>query len=144
MSAPQLTQMTTFKVCDYTQAKKQYALDLSTDTLKSPLFTNTSIERSIDLPFLKIILQELVKRGQGEWKKDHKNKEPTTLMLYWKTPQDWANQIYQYVSNTGQLNSVMTVFELLNGDDTVSECKLLYITKTSVESCMKLICTKKI
>jgi len=38
-------------------------------------------------------------------------------MVYWRTPEEWGNQIYKYVLDKGMTNSVFTIYELTNGDD---------------------------
>ena len=80
-------------------------------------------------------------QGQGEWKKDSKQ---TVLLVYWKKPEDWAQLIHQYVLETGQTGSVLTVFELLHGDETADQGKT-YKYRLEKQSFMKWtrMCSKK-
>jgi ESCRT-II complex subunit VPS25 len=37
-------------------------------------------------------------------------------MVYWRRPEEWAEMIYTWIVNTGQNRSIMTFFELTEGD----------------------------
>lgn len=45
-------------------------------------------------------------------------KNSGTYEIYWLTVDEWSNVIYSWAVNAGMTNSVLTFFELLNGDDT--------------------------
>ena len=60
------------------------------------------------------MLDELCKRGHVEWK-DLKTKKQCLLM--WRTPEEWGNLIYSWVSSKALYNTVCTLYELTNGDD---------------------------
>ena len=59
-------------------------------------------------------LGELVARGDGEW-----NAEKTRCLIYWRKPAEWADMIYGWVEDTGQNNTVMTVYEIRQGEAVV-------------------------
>lgn len=44
-------------------------------------------------------------------------KNTGTYEIYWLTLEEWSNVINSWVVNCGMTNSVLTLFELLNGDD---------------------------
>lgn len=48
-------------------------------------------------------------------------------MVYWRTPEEWGNQIYKYVLDKGMTNSVFTIYELTNGDDFQGESKIVLL-----------------
>lgn len=48
-------------------------------------------------------------------------KNTGTYEIYWNTLEEWSIVINTWATNTGMTNSVLTFFELLNGDDTQSE-----------------------
>lgn len=85
---------------------------------------------------LEALLMRLCRTGLGEWKKDSNN---STLLVYWKSPQDWAQLVTEYIARTGQQNSIMTLFELLHGDETQTEgiSNTLYYIHTT--KCLKKI-----
>jgi ESCRT-II complex subunit VPS25 len=55
----------------------------------------------------------MVKEGKAEY---HDMKQKTHVDIYWKSPAQWADIIYQWVNTNGYNGSVLTVYELLEGD----------------------------
>lgn len=45
----------------------------------------------------------------------------TKCIIYWKKASEWADLIYQHVSDSGQIGSIVTVYELFQGDETVGK-----------------------
>ena len=45
------------------------------------------------------------------------------VVLFWRTPVQWAQAIHQWVASVGGLGSIYTVYELIEGDDTRQEGK---------------------
>lgn len=41
--------------------------------------------------------------------------------VYWRRPDEWADAIYAWVEGTGQKGSVLTLWEILEGEGTVGE-----------------------
>lgn len=39
------------------------------------------------------------------------------MLLYWRKPSEWADLIYKYIEETGQVGSILTVCELFQGDE---------------------------
>ncbi|KAG5458958.1 MAG: hypothetical protein BJ554DRAFT_726, partial [Olpidium bornovanus] len=54
--------------------------------------------------------------GDAEWD----SQQRLRCLVYWKKPSDWANLIYKWVVDTGNLNSILTVYELIQGDTAVA------------------------
>ena len=44
-----------------------------------------------------------------------------TAWVYWKRPEEWAEVISGWVEDTGQKNTVLTLYELVNGEMTVGQ-----------------------
>ena len=44
-----------------------------------------------------------------------------TAWVYWKRPEEWADVIGGWVEDTGQKNTVLTLYELMNGEMTVGQ-----------------------
>lgn len=87
-----------------------------------PLFNNTHISKRISLKDLKEILAWVVsKEGgeRGEWIGDG-----TEMWVYWKRPEEWARVVEEWVDATGQKNTVLTVYELLEGEGSAREGRL--------------------
>jgi len=78
------------------------------------LFSNGKISRSLDRESREMIMNELVASKNAA----AVGKNTGTYEIYWLTLEEWSNVIYSYAVNGGMTNSVLTFFELLNGDDT--------------------------
>lgn len=44
-----------------------------------------------------------------------------TAWVYWHRPEEWADVIAGWVEDTGQKNTVLTLYELVNGEMTVGQ-----------------------
>jgi len=70
----------------------------------------------LDLETLRNILEEMVRPGTAEW--DTKTQPlRTQCFIYWRKPEEWANMIHTWVTQNGMNNSIMTVYEIANGED---------------------------
>jgi ESCRT-II complex subunit VPS25 len=58
------------------------------------------------------VLERLVKDGRGEWA----DPRHTRCLIYYKTPEEWADLIYRWASDHGFLDSVCTTYEIQHGD----------------------------
>lgn len=75
------------------------------------LFQNKSIDRAVLSDFRKDILAHLVtKLGRAVYV-DPK-KQDSGVLLYWRTPAEWAALLREHVDATGQLGTILTVYEL--------------------------------
>ena len=61
------------------------------------------------------LLSNLVSSGNAE------QISKSTFLMYWKKPTQWADTIYEYVQRTGMTGSVVTVYELILGDEAEGE-----------------------
>ncbi|XP_072502677.1 vacuolar protein-sorting-associated protein 25 [Notamacropus eugenii] len=84
---------------------------------ESPLFNNNKLQRKLPMESIQIVLEELRKKGNLEWL----DKNKSSFLIMWRRPEEWGKLIYQWVSKSGQNNSVFTFYELTNGDDTEDE-----------------------
>ncbi|KAJ1667149.1 Vacuolar protein-sorting-associated protein 25 [Coemansia sp. RSA 1646] len=89
------------------------------EVVTDPLFNNKKIHRSLRVDMLREIVEELVKQGNACWT-GPKNTNDACL-VFWRKPEAWASIIHQWVSDAGMLNTVLTLFELANGEDTVDQ-----------------------
>lgn len=55
--------------------------------------------------------------GNLEWL----DKNKSSFLIMWRRPEEWGKLIYQWVSRSGQNNSVFTLYELTSGEDTEEE-----------------------
>ncbi|PWA21548.1 hypothetical protein CCH79_00003287, partial [Gambusia affinis] len=85
-------------VLSYCRHHKLYTVDVM-EAQESPVFNNKKIESNL------------------EWLDKNKSR----CLVMWRRPEEWGKLIYQWVSKNGMNNSVFTLYELSNGDDTDGE-----------------------
>jgi len=103
----------------YCRHHKIFVLDLPAALSNSlPLFHNKEIERRLSSDALKAIFEYLHDQGQCDWLD---GKERNSPLIFWKTPTEWGNLIYNWAVNTGNTDTVCTIFELTEGDDISGE-----------------------
>eukprot|EP00727_Mastigamoeba_balamuthi_P006749 m51a1_g2695 hypothetical protein (990) ;mRNA; f:782470-786054 len=98
-------------ILNYCRHHKLYELDIA-DAALSPLFSNSAINRKLPAEGIVAFVDELVAQGSAEWV----NKDKTKASILWRNIDHWASLVYDWVSQTGQTNTVMTVWEIQNGD----------------------------
>uniref|UniRef100_A0A915HF46 Vacuolar protein-sorting-associated protein 25 n=1 Tax=Romanomermis culicivorax TaxID=13658 RepID=A0A915HF46_ROMCU len=89
-------------ILEYCQVFKIYELDML-EAQQSPIFSNDSINRKLSKEGIDAVFAYLEKS------------------MNWKTPEEWANVIYEWAVNNGFVNSVCTIFDLIHGDDSRNE-----------------------
>ncbi|GAA5896881.1 ESCRT-II subunit protein VPS25 [Sporobolomyces salmoneus] len=50
--------------------------------------------------------------------------ESEACYVYWKTPSEWAETIYGWIKETGQIGSILTFYELIESDDSLDFYRL--------------------
>ncbi|RWS26134.1 vacuolar protein-sorting-associated protein 25-like protein [Leptotrombidium deliense] len=103
-------------ILSYCQHNRIYSLEVQ-QYLNEPLFNNREINRQLNYDTLVTILDYLREKGNIEWT----DKRKVKCFVYWKTPEEWANVIYQWVQKKSLTNTVCTFYEILSGDDTSKE-----------------------
>uniref|UniRef100_A0A8D3BQ56 Vacuolar protein-sorting-associated protein 25 n=1 Tax=Scophthalmus maximus TaxID=52904 RepID=A0A8D3BQ56_SCOMX len=105
----------------YCRHHKLYTLDVM-EAQESPMFNNKKIERKLSMEAIQVVFEELRKKGKCifcnlEWLDKNKSR----CLVMWRRPEEWGKLIYQWVSKNGMVNTVFTLYELSNGDDTEGE-----------------------
>lgn len=94
-------------------------------TPSHPLFHNSSVNRRLQLNDARTVLQYIVDQGRAEWiaplNKRDKDASKEEAWIWWKSPEEWAQSIGDWVQETGQRNTVLTFYELLEGETTAKE-----------------------
>ncbi len=69
------------------------------DAIDSPLFNNSTINRRLALEDATGIINSMVKGGRAEWSGTTRGKETgkEKAWIYWKTKEEWAGVIYDWV-----------------------------------------------
>lgn len=97
-------------ILDWHKAHERTTLDLEFE-----YFTNVDIHRTLNEPGRRAVVEYLIQTGHAEWE-DAQTR--ARCKLYWKKPQLWAAEIYQFASQRGMINNVYTVHELHSGEET--------------------------
>uniref|UniRef100_A0A914XNN0 Vacuolar protein-sorting-associated protein 25 n=1 Tax=Plectus sambesii TaxID=2011161 RepID=A0A914XNN0_9BILA len=103
-------------VIDYCQHDKIYTIDV-VDIQQTELFHNIKLNRRLPSEGVRAVFDYLEQKKHVEWL----DKQKTRCHIYWRTPEEWAKLIYDWVVSNGLLNTVCTLYELTQGDDTEGE-----------------------
>jgi len=103
-------------VLDYCRVRKIFILDIQ-EFIASPLFSNKSISRSLDIDGIYKVLESLREQNRIEWCDKLKKR----CFIYWRTPEEWGSLIYRFVVDNGMTNTTCTFYELTLGDDVQTE-----------------------
>jgi len=108
-------------ILSYYRFHKLYRLNLAEVTVPgaSPVFDNPRIKRRLSLETLEEIVNEMVHKGLAEWVVDSKagaKAGRTQALIYWRKPEEWASLLWTWINEQGQNNSIMTVYEIANGE----------------------------
>lgn len=80
------------------------------------LFDNEEISRSANPEFRKIIINYLIHKLNKAEYIDPKKPE-LGVFIYWRTLVEWSELLYSFVDRTGQLGTILTIYELTKSDD---------------------------
>lgn len=106
-----------------------YRLSL-VEAVESPLFRNNDLKKQLSLGDARTVLDWMCKdEGEGgggkraEWVDGHGPGQSgkNVAWIWWRRPEEWAGIIADWVESTGQKNVVLTVYELLEGEATMSQ-----------------------
>ncbi|KAJ2022216.1 hypothetical protein GGI06_001916 [Coemansia sp. S85] len=95
-----------------------YSMSLA-EAVTEPPFANRQLRRALRVDVLREVVDELVKQGNAVWAGAKGTKD--ICLVFWRKPEVWATMIHQWASERGLFNTVLTVFELANGDDTAGQ-----------------------
>ncbi|RMZ69156.1 Vacuolar -sorting-associated 25 [Pyrenophora seminiperda CCB06] len=97
------------------------------DALNTPLFNNTTLRRSLSLRDAKAILTymaspeggnraEFISTSSKKGAKAGEEGEGGKVWIYWRRPEEWAAALEEWVERTGQKGTVLTLYEIVEGD----------------------------
>lgn len=82
-----------------------------------PLYYNETLNRRLSPSMILLILERLQSSGHAQ-PLDANRME---WLVYWHTLEEYGNIIYEWMRETGQLNTVCTLYELIAGDASVEK-----------------------
>ncbi|KAB5542932.1 ESCRT-II complex subunit [Coniochaeta sp. 2T2.1] len=91
----------------------------SNNPLSSPkhLFHNPRIDRRLSLSDIKETIEFMRKDGRAEYVGGGGG-GGDVVWIYWRTPEEWATLIEEWVDGTAQKGTVLTLYELVEGEGT--------------------------
>lgn len=90
-----------------------------TSSSTSPLFHNSSIQRRLSSDDIQIVLDDLKSHGHLEW-----IVPGSRCHIYWRTPDEWGQLIYDWAKENGMTNAVCTLYEIVNENEAEAFHKL--------------------
>lgn len=125
---------------------RQYRLSLI-EAVDTPLFHNAALRKRLDLREVRAVIDWMAKSEEegGDGKRAEWIDAPKTVAwIWWKRPEEWADVIADWVEGTGQRGSVLTVYELVQGEATVSQGTTAWTWVFSVEARACTDCLRRI
>ena len=106
------TQMWKDLILSYCKHNRIFTLNVREAVASSPLFGNEVISRRLQPSDANEILHLMASAGLAEWFVSDGNK----LMIFWRKPSEWASLLYEWVDGSGQVDSVLTLYEIREGE----------------------------
>ncbi|UNI22607.1 hypothetical protein JDV02_008479 [Purpureocillium takamizusanense] len=120
-------------VLAYARHHRLFRLALS-EAADSDLFRNRRIDRRLGPADIRELVDFMRKDGRAEYLYSSgssggsasasvagataSGREGDVVLIYWRKPEEWAAAVEAYVEETGQKGSVLTVYELTEGEGT--------------------------
>ncbi|KAK7967139.1 uncharacterized protein PG986_001416 [Apiospora aurea] len=89
------------------------------------LFHNRKLNRRLSTADAREVLEFMRKEGRAEFvgggdgsSSGREGGGGAVAWIYWKTPEEWAKEIESWVDETAQKGTVLTLYELTQGEDT--------------------------
>ncbi|KAK2929913.1 ESCRT-II complex, Vps25 subunit [Fusarium oxysporum f. sp. vasinfectum] len=99
----------------YARHNRIFRLSLS-EAADSDLFVNRKLDRRLQFDDIRDVISYMHTDGRVEYVGGKTTGD--VVFLYWRKPEEWAELVENYVEETGQKGSVLTVYELVEGDGT--------------------------
>jgi ESCRT-II complex subunit VPS25 len=111
----------------YCRHNRIFSLSLI-DALETPLFNNTTLRRRLNLRDAKAILSWMSSSEGGNRAEfisaDNKGKKKSAstdddggrCWIFWRRPEEWSTVLEEWVERTGQKGTVLTLYEIVEGD----------------------------
>jgi ESCRT-II complex subunit VPS25 len=85
------------------------------------LFHNETINKRLSREDAREIVEFMRKEGQAEWVSGAKEGGDGEFWVWWRTVEEWAGRIADWVDETAQKNTVLTLYELTESEATLSQ-----------------------
>lgn len=82
------------------------------------LFHNRRLNRRLALADIKEVIDFMRKEGRAEYVGSEGTDGGDVVWVYWRTPEEWAALIEGWIDETAQKGTVLTLYELTEGEGT--------------------------
>ncbi|QLG71461.1 hypothetical protein HG535_0B05030 [Zygotorulaspora mrakii] len=83
------------------------------------IFTNSEIQRSVPQVFVEEIWCQMCEENKAVGA-DQGPKDSSRYYILWRNFDSWASLVLQWFEDAGKLNQVVTIYELTQGDETMT------------------------
>lgn len=90
----------------------------STPSIAEDLFHNRKLNRRLSLADAREVVDFLRKDGRAEYVSGDAKEGGDLVWIYWRTPEEWAALVEAWVEETAQKGTVLTLYELTEGEGT--------------------------
>ncbi|PHH88508.1 hypothetical protein CDD83_7446 [Cordyceps sp. RAO-2017] len=104
-------------VLAYARHHRLFRLRLSA-AADSDLFCNRRLDRRLAPADIRDLVDFMRRDGRAEPVAPAEPEPPDVVFLYWRRPDEWAALVEAYVDDTAQKGSVLTLYELTEGEAT--------------------------
>ncbi|KHJ33688.1 putative vacuolar protein-sorting-associated protein [Erysiphe necator] len=125
----QLQKWTMF-ILSYARHHRLFKLSLS-DSLDSELFNHKKLGKRLSREDATEVIEFMRKQGRAEWINSGSSKGNSSsesagansgvFWVWWKNVEEWGEAIADWVDETGQKNMVLTLYELTEGESSLSQ-----------------------
>ncbi|XP_030377246.1 vacuolar protein-sorting-associated protein 25 [Scaptodrosophila lebanonensis] len=116
----------------YLKHSNKFTLNINEQDL--PLFHNESLKRRLPPEFVLTILEHLQRSGHAA----PLDKRRQEWQVYWYTLDEYGNMVYEWVQETGQVNSVCTIYEIAKGENT-TQCQFHGVDEAVLVNALRLL-----
>lgn len=107
----------------YCRHQRLWKLSL-VDAVDSELFHNRRLGKRLHLNTAREIIDFMQRDGRAEWIGAGKAAEKNVCWVWWRNPEEWATLIADWVDETAQKNTVLTLYELTESEVTLGQGRL--------------------
>ncbi|KAH7335321.1 ESCRT-II complex vps25 subunit [Rhizoctonia solani] len=104
-------------IASYGRHKNLFILRAEDASIKdgqwAEIFINPRIKRGVTEKHLESILSRLVSNKLAEFEPPNQTK---SVIVYWRKPEEWAEALHDWANQTGQFNTILTLYEIQNPD----------------------------
>jgi len=110
-------------ILSYCQHQRLLRLSL-TDALQTPLFHNKELKKRLTLAEAREIIEWMCREEggkQAEWVAGGKEGGKEVCWIWWRGVEEWAEMVAGWVEETGQKGTVLTLYEITEGEGTMGQ-----------------------